>query len=127
METTGEYQKNIPDMEVMSDTKYENIFKVFLKNDKYIYNILKTVHINVEKLPNASFTVYKTPVELPWTVLSHNIYGTMDVWWLIYIINKDKFTSPLQLIPGGTSLRILNMNKIRDVIDQISLELEPPS
>ena len=127
MNTTGEYQKNIPDMEFMTDTKYENIFKVYLKNDKYIYNILKTVHIDVDSLPNASFDMYKTPVEMPWTILSHNVYGTMDIWWLIYITNKDTFNSPLQLIPGGTLIRLLKMNRIRDIIDQVSLELEPPS
>lgn len=127
MDPTGEYQKNISDMDYISDTRYENIFKVFLKSNKYIYNILKSVHIDVANLPNSTFTVIKTPVEIPFTTLSFNFYGTMDVWWLIYIVNKDKFKSPLPLIPGGTDLRMINVDRVRDIIDQISIELEPPS
>ena len=127
MSTLGEFQKNIDELNMLPDSRYENIFRVFTKQGKYIYNILKTVNIDTESIPPSYYQTTKTVTESPYTFISYSAYNTTDLWWLIYIINKDILKSPIELIPGGTKLKILKIDKVRDVLDQISIMLNPPS
>jgi len=127
MSAIGEYQKNIPDLELLPDGRYENIFKIFIKEGKYVYNILKTINIDVNEIPHSFYQTTKTVTESPFTFISHSVYNTTDLWWLIYLVNKDTLRSPIELVPGGTKLRILRVDKVRDILDQISIMLNPPS
>ena len=43
MSSIGQYQNQVPELEQLADGRYENIFKLFIKNNKYIYNIIKGI------------------------------------------------------------------------------------
>lgn len=125
MDATGEFQNNIEDLENLASSRYENIFRMFLKNEKYYYNILKRVNIDLSSAASETFTVTKIRFETPWTTISYRAYGTTDLWWLIYLSNKEQFSNPVDLVPGGTTLKIIKHLYLRSVIDEIETELKP--
>ena len=111
----GEYQNNIAALPSLTDYRYENIFKMYQqKNGGYYYNILNKVTIpdNIDK--NVYYTIVVNE-KIPWTTVSYTAYGTIDLWWLIVILNKIK--DPTQ-VPSGT-IKILKPEYVRLVISDI--------
>ena len=53
----------------------------------YAYNILRTVKIP-EKLDEGTFDNIRLAGELPWTIISQKLYGTIRLWWLLCLTNK---------------------------------------
>ena len=106
-------------------TRYENIFRVFEKSGKYIYNILRTINLDLSTASADSYSTTTTRYETSWTNLSHQAYGTTDLWWLIYITNKSVFSDPVQLIPGGTQITFIKPLRVKEVLEQISNQLNP--
>jgi hypothetical protein len=125
MDATGEFQNNLEDLENLSSSRYENIFRVFMKDEKYYYNILKRVNIDLSTAASETFTVTKIRFEAPWTNISYQAYGTTDLWWLVYLSNKEQFSNPVDLVPGGTTLKFIKHMYLRSVIDEIETELKP--
>ena len=112
-------QNAIRELPGLSDYRYENIFNVYQQADgKFYYNINSTVSIpdNINKN-----TYYTTVVNgrSPWTAISYRAYGTIELWWLIVILNK--ITNPLTP-PNGT-IKILKPEYVRSVISEIKQSL----
>jgi hypothetical protein len=122
---TGIFQKDIMELPLLDPGRYENIFRLYLKNDKYIYNVLKRVDIDISLADAETFTATSLKSEAPWTNISFQLYGTMDLWWLIYICNKDVVSNPVQLVPGGTTLKVIKSHKLRSIINEIESDLNP--
>lgn len=125
MDTLGSFQNDIEDLEQLGPGRYENIFRVYAKDQKYIYNILRRVDIDLNSADPATFVEVRLKTEAPWTNISYQIYGTVDLWWLIYICNKDIFKTPLHLVPGGTMLRVIKTDKLQAILNEISSDLKP--
>lgn len=89
----GEYQNKIPELPNLGIERYENIFKVHstIKDSikYYFYNIQNKV-IFPTTLKEDVFGDIDTPVRIPWTTLSYNLYGTISLWWILFLINKPK-------------------------------------
>lgn len=89
----GKLQNDISDLPVLSKYRYENIFRVFETTKAetdvyYFYNI-----INAVKLPTSideSLIGYKNiTTKIAWTSLSYKLYGTINLWWLIILLNRQ--------------------------------------
>jgi len=94
MNNLGEYQNNITELPSLVGNRYENIFKVYTTekdrdNAYYFYNIINKV-ILPSIIDQELLGVIDLNTKLPWTTLSYKIYGTINLWWLIYLINKPK-------------------------------------
>ena len=127
MDATGAFQNDVEELETLAETRYENIFRMFIKNEKYFFNILKKVDLDLRDADPSTYETIKTKSDAPWTSISNQIYGTMDLWWLIYTINQDKVNNPVELVPGGTQLVVITPLYVRNVLDQISTDLNPTS
>ena len=125
MDTLGLFQNDIDDLDQLGPARYENIFKVYAKGEKYIYNILRRVDIDLNSADPSTFAEAPLQIESPWTNISYHVYGTVDLWWLIYICNKDIFKNPLQMVPGGTKLRVIKTDKLQSILNEISNDLKP--
>ena len=125
MDATGDFQNNIDELDNLAPSRYENIFRMFMKDSKYYFNILRRVNINLNDAASETYTVTKVRFETPWTTISYRAYGTTDLWWLIYLENKESFNNPVDLVPGGTTLKIIKHLYLRSVIDEIESELKP--
>jgi len=114
---TGEYRNEIPSLSALDIRDYERIFKVFKQStdDKefYTYNILKKI-----EFPDidGQFLEFYTPLSrTPLSILSYRIYGDMDSWWIIYLLNKDKFEGAPFFIEGGVQVKYIT-DSIRTAI-----------
>lgn len=75
---------------------------------KQIFNIYRTTQgipfYNLSKSitfpQDQSLQIYKyfySDEDIPWTILSYKIYGTIDYWWILSALNKDyPFYAPRQ-------------------------------
>lgn len=105
----GNYQNNIPSLPELSIRDYERIFKVFKQseNDKdfYVYNILNRIDFPEIDTQYIEYHEVKTKTAL--TIISYQIYGDIKSWWIIYLLNKDKFTGAPFYVGGGIRLKYI--------------------
>lgn len=123
MSTLGDYQDNIEELDTLSITNYERIFKIFtLDNDDkqfYFYNILKKI-VMPDNINSDFIEYYDNKSPAPLTLISHRIYNDIKLWWLIALLNKDKLQSNLFVVPGGTQLQYLTAEALPLVFAQIT-------
>ena len=112
----GNYQNNIFELKNLELTRYENIFKVYNVGEKnfFYYNINKKISVpdNLDS---------RLPQGLPLTTLSYNAYGTIDLWWLILIVNN--ITNPIKDLPAGKKIKLVKPQYIEQVLDTIESQL----
>ena len=118
----GNYQNNIIELKNLELTRYENIFRIFNTGDKnfFYYNIVKKVAIP-DSLDERLFYHVILPKGTPFTTLSYNAYGTIDLWWLILIINN--ITNPIKGLPDGKKIRLLKPEYVEQILDSIEIQL----
>ena len=117
----GDYQNNISTIPNLGDYKYENIFKLHYDGVYPTYNILQQVVLPEDINPDMLMTVSTLP-GMPLTILSYNMYNTIDLWWLICIMNK--IDNPVKILPAGTNLKILKPAFLPRVIKYIKNSLQ---
>ena len=125
MDATGEFHNNIEELEAIDSGRYENIFRMFILKDKYFYNILKRVNIDISTADPNIYNTTTIRFETPWTTISYRAYGTINLWWMIYLTNKYQVRNPVDLVPGGTELHIIKHTFLRTILDEIDQELTP--
>lgn len=91
---SGTLQKNIANLPSLDNLRYENIFKVYTvekgpRDSYYFYNITNRVSIpdNIDQTLLDTISLNK---KLPWTTFSYQLYGTISLWWLLFLLNKPK-------------------------------------
>ena len=121
MSDLGQYQNSIPGLPTLTNLKYENIFKIYQNKDGYYtYNPLNTIAFPGLSDNPALYTVLTVTEKMPLTVISYKAYGTIDLWWLIALINQVK--NPFEFASTGT-VKILKPQYVSLVISQISQSL----
>tara|TARA_R110002110_G_scaffold327110_1_gene538899 strand:- start:13 stop:390 length:378 start_codon:yes stop_codon:yes gene_type:complete len=118
----GAFQNDIDDLVDLEDIRYENIFKIYTKDKKYFYNILRKISISADANDMAYDTV-KIQTDITWILLSYRVYKSIHLWWLIAIANN--VFNPMEHIPGGTTLRIIKPTYVRLMLEEINDELSP--
>lgn len=116
---TGKYQNQITSLSALGVRDYERIFKIFEQsvNDKdfYVYNILNKIEF--PEIDAQYVEYYTTPAKLALTIVSYNIYQDIKSWWIIYLLNKDKFTGAPFYLESGTQVKYI-LDPIRVLIYQ---------
>jgi hypothetical protein len=106
----GAYQNEVVGLSSLNIKDYERIFKVFKASvdDKefYHYNILKKISFPV--IDSEFIQYYKVKSRMPMTTISYNIYGDIKSWWILYLLNKDKFTGAPFYVDGGVQLAYIS-------------------
>lgn len=117
----GLFQNQITELPALNRFRYENIFRVYKNNGtQYFYNIIQALH-----LPDQidSTKVYYTVVKEnePWTMISFKAYKTIELWWLICLLNK--IDNPLKFPETGTTVRLLKPQYLSEVFNEIERSL----
>lgn len=117
--STGNYQNNISDLDSISKYRYENIFKVYQDpNTYYYYNILKNINIP-DDIDASFYTIENVNFNMPLTLISYKFYQTIELWWLILIVNK--FTNPF--LSGTKQIKVIKPEYVNDIINNIQQQL----
>ena len=114
---TGEYRNDIDALSAISIKEYERIFKVFKQSldDKefYTYNILKKIDFPV--IDSSHIQFYSPPHKMALSIISWNIYKDMSSWWIIYLLNREKFDRAPFTLDGGVQVKYIS-NNLRTLI-----------
>lgn len=110
------YQNELKELPSLNEFSFENIFKVYKDDGFYAYNIIKSVKIP-SVLDDTTFDNIRLSGELPWTVISQKLYGTIRLWWLLCVTNK--ILNPVIVPEAGTIIKVIKPTYVRAVIDEI--------
>jgi hypothetical protein len=117
----GQYQRAISELPVLNNFRYENIFKLY-QNDlnQYYYNITKKI-VLPNNLDPTQFLIYPVKQSMPWTMVSFNIYSTIELWWLLCVANNIQ--NPVLQPKTGTYIKALRPELIAPLINDIKSQL----
>lgn len=116
-------RNEIPDLSNLSDTRFENIFNMSRTDDRgyYYYNIMKTVRFDPDELDTNFYFKFTVDRHMSWTALSHRMYGSIDLWWLICVINN--IDNPIKFPAPGTVLKIIKKSEVSAVVGAINKQI----
>jgi hypothetical protein len=117
----GNYQNSIPELIPLNNFRYENIFKMYqTKDNKYFYNIIKKIDL-IPNLDPSQFFYFTIARKMPWTIASYNIYNTIELWWLLCLVNN--INNPVIQPSAGTIIKALKSNLVAPLINNIKSQL----
>ena len=111
-------QSEILGLPILGNNRYENIFNLYVNDDdKFFYNLKKSINFpsNVDERIIDSFTLDRN---VPWTIISYNIYGTIFLWWSITELNK--ISNPVIMPEIGTIIKYIKPSYIQELLSQIN-------
>lgn len=114
-------QNRISELPRLNDTNFENIFNVYEDKETfaYYYNLIQTLKFP-ENLPDGYFTPYTITYGDTWPFISHKIYKTPNVWWILIIVNKIQ--NPVIMPPVGTIIKAPKPAILKTVLSQIKTQ-----
>ncbi len=117
----GATQNEIDELKSLSIDMYENIFKINLIDtngtDLYFYNLLNKVVFP----DNISDEIADTIIlqnDVPWTTLSYQLYGTINLWWTVYLLNKPDYIFKAK---AATEYKYIKPGAMKAVLQQITI------
>ena len=120
--TTGKYQNDIEALKTLPLTHYERIFRIHTEGTSgkqfYFYNILNKIEFpdNIDsKLLNTHIVKGREPL----TTTSHNLYGDINSWWMIYLLNKPLLKNKFYA-EGGMQLTYIRKHSRGLIYQQIT-------
>lgn len=116
----GQYRNSIAELNPIPGEAYENIFKMYKTGDYYFYNILNTITFPTQ-INKDSYDKYIVQGDMLWTTLSYDVYGTINLWWLIALING--IDDPTQIAKAGTELKVLKTGLVGQLLQSIQTQL----
>jgi len=117
-------QNQVAELNSLNKNLYENIFNVNLINndtsDAYFYNLLNKV-ILPEDISDEYIEQKVLTGDKPWTMLSFELYGTIQLWWTIVLLNK-----PINIFKAeaNTEYKYIKPELINSVLQQITVSSE---
>jgi hypothetical protein len=123
MKTLGSYQNDVEGLDNLDLTDYERIFRIYTVNtdgmDMNFYNILNRIDMP-ENIDSRYVKFYEAKGNAPWTILAYNIYGSVKMWWLLALMNKDILDENRFVVKGGTQIKYLIPEILGLVYNQIT-------
>ncbi len=116
----GAKRNQVEELEGLSRNLYENIFNVGLVNNDgksfYTYNLLNKV-IFPETIDSNVIDEITLTSDKPWTMLSFQLYGTIELWWVVYLLNKPDYIFKAK---ANTPYKFIKSDFISNVLQQIT-------
>ena len=115
----GKVQNEITDLATLSRNLYENIFNVNLieDNNVYFYNLLNKV-IFPDSISDEFTDEITLTSDKPWTMLSFQLYGTINLWWTVYLLNKPDYIFKAQ----ANTYKFIKSKYITSVLNKITIK-----
>lgn len=117
----GSKQNEVDELANLSSDMYENIFKVNLIDvdgtDLYFYNLLNKV-VFPDNISDEFIDTIVLQNDKPWTSLSYQLYGTISLWWVVYLLNKPKYIFKAQ---AATEYKYIKPGAVSAVLQQITV------
>jgi hypothetical protein len=117
----GLFQNQIKELPALNRYRYEKIFRVYKdKGVHYFYNILQALHLP-DQVDETKVYYITVKQKEPWTMISFRAYRTIELWWLLCLINK--IYNPLLFPASGTTLKVLRPQYLPELFNEIETQL----
>jgi len=113
-------RNNIDTLLPLSDTRYENIFSMNLCDTYLFYNIIKKINFPDDLETEVYYEQYTT-ASIPWTTLSHEVYGDQNLWWLICGVNNIQ--NPTVNPEVGKAYKLIRPSYVNTILAEIKQQL----
>lgn len=117
----GSKQNEVDELVSLSNDMYENIFKVNLIDtngtDLYFYNLLNKV-VFPDDISDDVVATITLQNDMPWTTLSYQLYGTINLWWTVYLLNKPDYIFKAQ---ANNTYKFIRSKYITSVLNKITV------
>lgn len=117
----GSKQNEVEELNSLSNDMYENIFKVNLIDidgtDLYFYNLLNKV-VFPDNISDEYVDTIILQSDKPWTTLSYELYGTINLWWTVYLLNKPDYIFKAK---AATKYKYIKPGAMGAVLQQITV------
>ena len=114
----GQYQSSIENLPILGNNRYENIFKLYQTEDREYYYNLKTSITFPSDIDDLYIDTFTLDRNVPWTIISYNIYGSIFLWWCITELNK--ISNPVIMPKTGTVIKYIKPQYIKQIVSQIN-------
>jgi len=104
----------------LSSYNMASLFNSYKDENGFVFfNILKRLNLNIDNLSDKEvFDEYLFKPGDSYTKVSYKYYGTVELWWLICIVNK--INNPFSKINPGFKLYLLKPQYTNIVLDSIN-------
>lgn len=113
-------QNEISNLPTITNIRYENIFRVYQENVNgkafYWYNITNKINLPTQIDSNTVSTIV-VDRKISWTSLSYVLYGTIYLWYLLYMLNKTKSKF---FVSAGETITYIQVQYISSIINAIN-------
>lgn len=126
----GLFYNQIPSAPSIESVSFENFFKIHIaeedtdNNERLFFNLLKKIYLvdKTSDLDPKYFDTFVIDVDLPWVILSYNIYNTLNLWWLLCLANniQDATKNP----ELGSYIKVIKPQYVNLVVNTIKNQLE---
>lgn len=73
--------------------------------------------IDFPEIDSQYIEYYNVESKMALTILSYKIYEDIQSWWILYLLNKDKFEGAPFYVNGGTQIKYIT-DSVRTAIYQ---------
>lgn len=103
-----------------SDFRYNQLFYRYTTSEGIPFT-LKNRSVNFPEDPsNPIYQIKYISTDTPWTILSNTIYGTIDYWWVLCLLNQ----SDVFYAKESSEIRVIDPDYIEDIIATIRSQLD---
>lgn len=96
----------------------DNLFTVYRdKFGRYTANLNETMYLNI---PKSELEIFIPDYDMHWTLISHKLYGTTRLAWLLIKLNTVTPISIFDKIPAGLPVYYLSTGNVQTILDQLS-------
>lgn len=99
----------------VSSFKYNHLFNLYFTRERIPFTLKNRSISFPQDKTNPIYETKAISINTPWTVLSHNLYGTINYWWVLSSLNK----SQIFYAEEGSEITIISPDYIEDVIATI--------
>ena len=123
MITLGKYRNDLVDIEDTDLSNYDRIFKIykyFLEDKEFnVYNL--STKLDFGDIGGDYVSLKSVKSEVPLTIMAHEIYGDIKLWWIIYLCNKEIFgvEAPFT-VPTGSQIQYIKPQFLSEMYDEIT-------
>lgn len=99
----------------MPDFNYSDLFYLYYTIEDIPFTLKNSSITFPEEKDFPLYQIKYISSNIPWTILSYQIYGTIDYWWILCTLNR----SHIFYAKENTEIRIINPDYIEDIITTI--------
>lgn len=102
----------------MATFDYSKLFNLYYTTEEIPFTLKNRSIAFPEDEGNPLYGIKYIADNIPWTILSYNIYGTINYWWILCSLNQ----SQIFYAEEGSEIRYVLPEYIEDVVATIKQE-----